>query len=103
MVRLKADTTYEAVATIRLKPDTTDDRLRSITDLRHRFVGDLQRTVDDRERVAQLRFRDAQRRVREEGVPAHERVEPFLPEELAERRHLVRRAVERGERNFLRA
>ena len=38
------------------------------------------------------------RRVREEVVPAHERVEPFLAEELAKRRHLRRRAVERRHR-----
>ena len=31
-------------------------------------------------------------------VPAHERVEPFLAEELAERLHLRRRAVERRQR-----
>src|SRR5439155_11219415 len=57
-------------------------------------VRNLQTAVDDLERFAELRIGYAQRRVREEGVPADERVESFLAKELCERGHLVGRAVE---------
>src|SRR5690606_26812616 len=53
-----------------------------------RLVRLLQRTVDDCEAFVELLLRDRQRRVREERVPAHERVEPMLAEERAERLHL---------------
>src|SRR6266849_3906223 len=83
---------------------STDDRSWNtrLMQLRHCLVGDFEATVDDREGLAHLRLGDAQWRVGEERVPAHERVEPFLPEELAERRHLLRRAVERRERDRFR-
>src|SRR5882672_4527996 len=68
----------------------------------NRLVRDVEAAVDDRERFAQLCFGDAQRRIGEERVPAHERVEPFLPEESRERLHLVGGAVERRERCLFR-
>src|SRR5439155_8638402 len=60
----------------------------------HCSIRNLQPAVDDRKHLAHLRLRDAQRRVREERVPPHERVQAFLPEKLAERCHLLRRAIE---------
>src|SRR5882724_5042086 len=57
-------------------------------------IRDLQSLIDDRERLAHLGFSYTQRRVREERVPPHKRVEPFLTKELAERLHLLRGAVE---------
>src|SRR5437762_14258037 len=65
-------------------------------------VSDLQPAVDDRKCLAQFGFGDAERRVREERIPSQEGVEPLLAEEAAERRHLLRGAVERGERDLLR-
>src|SRR5207249_2205939 len=47
-------------------------------DSAHGFVGNLQRSIDDAEPLAQLRLRDTQRRIGEERVPADERVETFL-------------------------
>src|SRR5262245_59562867 len=67
-----------------------------------RSIRDLQPAIDDRECLAQLGLGDAQRRVREERVPPDERVQSLLPEELRQRRHLLRRAVERRERRLLR-
>ena len=61
-------------------------------------ISDLEALVDDRERLAQLSFGDAKRWVREERIPTHKRVEPFLTEELPERLHLGRRSVERRHR-----
>ena len=43
----------------------------------HPLVGDLQAAIDDVEPVAQLLVGDDERRVREEVVPAHERVQAF--------------------------
>ena len=51
------------------------------------LVSDVETAIDDRERFSHFRLSDAQRWVREEVVPTDHRVEPFLPEELAERRH----------------
>src|ERR1051325_176859 len=67
-------------------------------DLRHGLIGDLQAAVDDAEGFTQLLFRDDERRIGEEIVPADDREEPVLPEELAERAHFRRRTVERGHR-----
>src|SRR5262245_20512555 len=50
-------------------------------------VGCGQPLVDDRKRFGELRLRDAQRRIREEAIPSHERVEALFAEELAERLH----------------
>ena len=55
------------------------------------------------EGLAHLRFRNRQRRIREEIVPPHERKEPFLAEELAEGGHFWRGAVERRHRRARRA
>ena len=57
-------------AAFRLKPEVTGAKAS-----RDRLVGDGQRRVDDGEPLAQLRLGDRQRRVGEEVVPAHERVE----------------------------
>src|SRR5215213_2612252 len=56
--------------------------------LRDRLVCRVQALVDDRERFGELGFGDAQRRIGEEAVPAHERIETFLAEEFTERLHL---------------
>ena len=64
----------------------------------HGPIGDLQRAVDDRKPLPELRFGDAQRRVGEEIVPPDDGVQTFLAEELPERRHFSRGAVERRQR-----
>ena len=69
----------------------------------HRRVRDLQRAIDDRERLAQLFLGDAQRRVGEEVVPVHEGVHAVLAEERAELLHFGAGAVEGGHRFFRRA
>src|SRR4030095_11593336 len=66
--------------------------------LRNSLVRDLQSAIDDVEGFTQLLLRDDQRRVGEEVVPSHEGEESLLTEELAERRHFRRRAVERRHR-----
>src|SRR5947208_2163681 len=67
-------------------------------DLSRGLVRDRQAAIDDRKPLSQIVLGDAQRRVREEGVPSHERVEAVRAEELAERGHLGRRAAEGRER-----
>src|SRR5258708_14180896 len=62
------------------------------------LVRNRQPLIDDGQTFLQLRFRDDERWVREEGVEAHERVEALLPKEAAEGRHLLRRAVVRRHR-----
>ena len=47
------------------------------------FVRNLEAFVDDGEGFAQLLFVDAERRIGEERVPAHQRVEALLAEELS--------------------
>jgi len=64
----------------------------------HRFVGNLQATIDDGKTFAKLLFVDAQRRVREEGIPSHKGVKAFLAEELSQSCHFVRSSVEGRER-----
>src|SRR5690349_1419051 len=68
-----------------------------------RLVRELQPAIDNRERLAQLGFRDTQRRIREERVPAHDSVESFFTEELAQRLHLGCSAVKWRERFACRA
>src|SRR5688500_5471813 len=68
--------------------------------VRHGLVGELQPPVDDRQPLEELRLGDAQRRVHEEVVPAHEGVEAVLAEvaaQLRHRAHLVRPGVERSQ------
>src|SRR5207247_4026221 len=62
----------------------------------HRPVRDLEALVDDVQALLQLGLGDAQRRVGEEAVPAHQGVEPLLAEELAEGGHLLGGAVVGG-------
>src|SRR5690242_15359102 len=64
----------------------------------NRLVRDLQPAIDNRERLAQLGFRDTKRRIREERVPTHKRVESLFAEELAQRLHLGCSAVKWRER-----
>src|SRR5688572_5729130 len=59
-----------------------------------RGIGDLERAIDDPESFRQLLLGDDERRVGEEGVPAHEGVEALLTEALAQRHHLVAGAIE---------
>jgi len=61
--------------------------IRVICGLLDRLVSDLQSLIDDRERLPQLCFRDAEGRVCEERVPANECVETFLTEEFSECLH----------------
>src|SRR5215207_2613823 len=65
---------------------------------RHRLVGDVERAVDDLEALGQLRLGDAQRRVGVDRVVGEHRVHAVVAQELPDRLHLVRGAVERGER-----
>src|SRR5439155_25101648 len=69
----------------------------------HRLVRDLESSVDNPDRLAQLRFGDAERWIRIERVPPHESVQPFVAKEAGEGFHLIRRAVERRERLTFRA
>jgi hypothetical protein len=55
----------------------------------HRFVRDLQPLVDDGKRLPQLLLVNAQWRIRIEGVPANQRVEPLFAEETSQSRHLL--------------
>lgn len=57
-------------------------------------IGDRERAIDDVEPFAQLRLCDAQGRICEEVIPPYECKETVLPEEIRERRHFRRRAVE---------
>src|SRR5580658_664270 len=66
--------------------------------VRNSLISNKQPAIDDLKRLAQLLLVDAQRRVGEESVPAHERVQPLLAEEAAKRSHLLRRTVERSHR-----
>src|SRR5271157_5736935 len=61
----------------------------------HRLIRNLKPSVDDRKRLSQLLLVDAQRRIGVEGIPANQCIEPVLSEELAERYHFIRSAVER--------
>lgn len=54
----------------------------------HRPIRHLQRAIDNRETLTQLVFGNRQRRIREEVVPPHERIQAFLAEEPAEFGHL---------------
>ena len=71
----------------RINADENPDFIRVICGLLYGLVSNLQAVIDDRERLSQLVFSDAEWRVREEGVPANECVETFLAEELSERLH----------------
>src|SRR6185295_16308547 len=57
------------------------------------FVGDRKPSADDRKPFAKLVVGDRERRVREEVVPADDRIEALVAEELRERLHFRRRAV----------
>src|SRR4029079_4620018 len=61
-------------------------------------VRNLKALIDDRKRFTHVRFGDAQRRIGEERVPTHERIESVFAEEPPQGGHLVRRAVERRQR-----
>src|SRR6478735_1792316 len=63
-----------------------------------RLVSELQPSIDDGECLSKFAVADGQRRIRKEVVPAHEREQPFLTEELRQRRHLGGRTVERRQR-----
>ena len=63
----------------------------------HSLIRNLESSIDNLKRLAQLLLIDAQRRVSEESIPAHEGVEALLTEEAAERGHFVRGAVERSQ------
>lgn len=58
---------------------------KETADLRldYRAVGNLQSLINDRKGLAQLRFRNAERRISEEGIPAHKSVEAFSAEVFA--------------------
>src|SRR5262245_58070546 len=62
------------------------------------LVGDVEGAIDDLEALGELLLGDAQRRVRMDRVVRSERVEVVVAEELADRLHLVGRAVVRGQR-----
>jgi hypothetical protein len=55
----------------------------------YRLIRDLQPAINNRKRLAQLHFINAKRRIGEERVPAHQRVESLLAEEAPEGGHLV--------------
>src|SRR5438876_3176920 len=76
----------------------TNSPTDSFAGLLNRAVGNLQSLVDDREGFAHFCFGDTQRRIGEEGIPTHERVETFLTEIFSERLHLRRGAIERRQR-----
>src|SRR5215208_1735569 len=62
--------------------------------LRNCRVGYRKPAIDDSETFAQFSFCNAQWRIREEIIPPDKRKETVLPEEISERGHLRRRAVE---------
>ena len=55
----------------------------------HGPITDLQTLINNREGFAQLFLVNAQRRIGIERIPAHQRVESLLAEELPQRCHLV--------------
>src|SRR5437762_9313439 len=62
------------------------------------LICDRESSIDDRKCLAQLGFRNAQRRVREEIIPTNDGRKALLPEEGGQCRHLRRRAIERRHR-----
>src|SRR5262245_26456194 len=79
------------VSAIRTSP--ADRTLRTDGAIRNR-----EPLVDDAERLAEFGFCDAQWRVGEERVPADKRVQTVVAEKSRERRHFLRRPIERRER-----
>src|ERR1700676_26514 len=76
--------------------DLTSSETRKRSLVLNRFVRNLEAFVDDGKRLAQLLLVDAQRRIRIESIPAHQRVKPLLAEEAPKRAHFVGRAVKRS-------
>jgi hypothetical protein len=68
------------------------------TQSRQTAFGNIQPAIDDAECFAELLLGDDERWVREEVIPPYECEESLLTEELAERCHLGRGAVERRHR-----
>jgi len=55
----------------------------------YRPIGNLKPLVDDRKCLAQLLLTNAQWRVGVERIPAHQRIQPLLPEEAPKSCHLL--------------